>query len=307
MHDHGSHSHGLKEEGFSNKKRFGFVIFFNIIITIAEYIGGVLSGSLALISDAGHNLSDVLSLILGYAGERVSEIKPDRRFSFGLKRFEVLIALVNAMSLLLIGIYIVYEAVYRYLNPMEINPAIMVPVAFIGLLGNVLSIIIINRNKNSNLNMRAAFLHLLYDAISSIAVIITGIVLFFSKLVILDLVISIIIVFMIVWSSLDVLKESLRIFLQGTPKGIDADEVYRAILAIDGVRTVHGLHIWSVSSTEIFLSCHICIDGDPENINTDTIIRGVNSMLELTFGISHTTLQIENTELCTIGNDLCCR
>lgn len=307
MHDHRKHSHGVKEDGFSNKKRFGFVIFFNIIITITEYIGGLLSGSLALISDAGHNLSDVLSLILGYAGERVSEIKPDRRFSFGLKRFEVLIALVNAMSLLLIGIYIVYEAVYRYLNPMEINPGIMVPVACVGLLGNVLSIIIINRNKNSNLNMRAAFLHLLYDAISSIAVIITGIVLFFSELVIIDLMISIIIVLMIVWSSLDVLKESLRIFLQGTPRGIDADEVYRAILATDGVRTVHGLHIWSVSSTEIFLSCHICVDGEPENINTDTIIRDVNAMLEHDFEIAHTALQIENTDLCVLNEGACCR
>jgi cobalt-zinc-cadmium efflux system protein len=307
MLDHGAHSHEIRGEGFSNKKRFGFVIFFNIIITIAEYIGGILSGSLALISDAGHNLSDVLSLILGYAGERVSEIKPDKRFSFGLKRFEVLIALVNALSLLVIGIYIVYEAVSRYLNPMEIDPGIMVPVAFIGLLGNVFSIIIINRSKNSNLNMQAAFLHLLYDAISSIAVIITGIVLFFSNLIILDLIVSIIIVLMIVWSSLDVLKESLRIFLQGTPKDIDADEVYRAILAVDGVRTVHGLHIWSVSSTEVFLSCHICIDGNPENINTDTIIRGVNSMLEHEYGISHTTLQIENTELCTIEDGLCCR
>jgi cobalt-zinc-cadmium efflux system protein len=307
MLDHGTHSHEMRGEGFSNKKRFGFVIFFNIIVTIAEYIGGILSGSLALISDAGHNLSDVLSLILGYAGERVSEIKPDKRFSFGLKRFEVLIALVNALSLLAIGIYIVYEAVSRYLNPLDIVPGIMVPVAFIGLLGNVFSIIIINRKKNSNLNMRAAFLHLLYDAISSIAVIITGIVLLFSNLIILDLIVSIIIVLMIVWSSLDVFKESLRIFLQGTPKDIDADEVFRAILAVDGVRTVHGLHIWSVSSTEIFLSCHICIDGNPENIDTDTIIRDVNSMLEHEYGISHTTLQIENTELCTIKDGLCCR
>jgi cobalt-zinc-cadmium efflux system protein len=307
MLDHGAHSHEIRGEGFSNKKRFGFVIILNIIITITEYIGGILSGSLALISDAGHNLSDVLSLILGYAGERVSEIKPDKRFSFGLKRFEVLIALVNALSLLVIGIYIVYEAVSRYLNPMEIDPGIMVPVASIGLMGNVFSIIIINRNKNSNLNMRAAFLHLLYDAISSIAVIITGIVLFFSNLIILDLIVSIIIVLMIVWSSLDVLKESLRIFLQGTPKDIDADEVYRAILAVDGVRTVHGLHIWSVSSTEVFLSCHICIDGNPEKINTDTIIRDVNLMLEHEYGISHTTLQVENTELCTIEDGLCCR
>lgn len=302
-HDHAHHHH---HEGFSSKRRLGIVVFLNCIITVAEYIGGVLSGSLALISDAGHNFSDVLSLILGYAGERVSEVKPDKKYSFGLKRFEVLIALVNALSLVVIAIYIVYEAIERYLHPQVVDPHIMLPIAVIGFLGNLFSILVLNKKKGSSLNIRAAFLHLLYDAVSSLAVIMTGIILLFYNLVILDLIISVIIVFMIIWSSIDILKESLRIFLQGTPRDIDSDDVYRHILALDSVESIHGLHIWSVSSSEVFLSCHICLNKKVPGLRADHVIEDVNTMLEEHFGISHTALQVERNSTCN-GDGVCCR
>ncbi len=137
-------------EGAGGRKLL-LVILFNAIITAAEYAGGVLSGSLALISDAGHNLADVLSLALGYAGERVSREGPSRRYTFGLKRFEVLVALVNALSLVAIGLYIIYEAVERYMNPVPVDPSIMLPVALVGLAGNVFSILVLNRSRNDNL------------------------------------------------------------------------------------------------------------------------------------------------------------
>jgi len=302
--NHEHHFH-YRDDAALPRRKLSVVIFLNAVITIAEYIGGVLSGSLALISDAGHNLSDVLSLILAYAGERVSAMRPGRRFSFGLKRFEVLIALINAISLLIIGMYIVYEAMQRYMHPPNIVPGIMIPVAIIGLLGNLISMLIISRGKNANLNMRAAFLHLLYDALSSVAVLVTGVLLLFVDLVVLDLVTSIVIVMMIVWSSLGVLQESLRIFLQGTPKGITADEVYRSILSVEGVGSVHGLHIWSVSSTEPFLSCHICVDRSTETVDTDHLIREVNALLQQRYGIAHTALQVENVEFCNANT--CCR
>jgi len=305
-HDHSSHKNKIDKPGMSSKKIL-LVIFFNIIITVAEYIGGIISGSLALISDAGHNFSDVLSLLLGLMGERVSAQRPNSRFSFGLKRFEVLVAFINSISLILIGGYIVYEAVVRYLNPVQINPMIMLPVAVIGLAGNVLSIFFLNSERDSNLNLRAAFLHLLYDAISSIAVISVGIILLFSDMKFLDLAVSFIIAFMIVWSSMDIIRESLRIFLQGTPKGINPDEVYKSILCVMDVASVHGLHIWSINSTENFLSCHICIDRNPDNVDTDSIINGVNNILEQKFKITHTTIQVENTNLCGLQNGNCCR
>ncbi len=308
-HDHGhhNHTHSHEHQNITNKKKLVIVIFFNIVITLAEYIGGIISGSLALISDAWHNLSDVLSLMLGYAGEKVSETDPNKKYSFGLKRFEVLIALINALSLVVIAIYIVYEAVIRFINPVPINVSIMIPVAIIGLLGNIFSVITLLKNKDSNLNIKAAFLHLMYDAISSVAVIAAGIVLYFTTIVWIDLAVSIIIVIMMIWSSTDIIKESLRIFLQGTPLKIDADEVNKSIQTIAGVGSLHGLHIWSISSSEIFLSCHICIDQSIQNIDSDQVIKKVNSMLEDKYGITHTTVQIENNAICNINSGKCCR
>lgn len=304
-HSHNAHGHDHKH--IINKKKLVIVIGFNVAITLAEYIGGIISGSLALISDAWHNLSDVLSLMLGYAGEKVSETDSNKRYSFGLKRFEVLIALINALSLAGIGIYIVYEAVIRFLNPVPIDVSVMIPIAVIALFGNVFSIIVLAKNKENNLNIKAAFLHLLYDAVSSVAVIIAGIFLFFFQLAWIDLAASIVIVVMIIWSSMDIIKESFRIFLQGTPLKIDADEVNDSIRNVKGVGSVHGLHIWSISSSEIFLSCHVCVDRSLGNINSDNIIKSVNSMLEEKYGITHTTLQIENFEICSNEPGSCCR
>ncbi|MBN2160916.1 MAG: cation transporter [Spirochaetes bacterium] len=297
----GSHNHG-PETG----RRLVYVILFNILITAAEFIGGVLSGSLALISDAGHNLSDVLSLVLGYAGEKVSGKKPDSVFSFGMKRFEVIVALANALSLLGIAFYIAYEAAHRYSNPIPIDVRVMLPVALIGLSGNLISMLLLMKKRHATLNMKAAYLHLFYDTISSIAVIGAGIILFFTGMVLVDLVISLVIVFMIAGSSLSIIRESLRIFLQGTPSHINADEVYRELLGIAQVGSVHGLHIWSINSTEVFLSCHICVSEETGEANTDEIIRNVNAMLERKYGISHTTIQVENIRICS-DSKTCCR
>ena len=302
-HDHG-HGYGHHHGAPTSKLRLLVVIIFNVIITLAEFIGGVASGSLALISDAWHNFSDVLALMLGYAGEKVSEKEGSKHYTFGLKRFEVLIALINALSLLGIGIYIVYEAVERFINPSPINISVMIPVAVIGLLGNAFSIFVLAKNKEDSLNMKAAFVHLLYDTISSIAVIGAGVLIYFTNLLWIDLLISLVIVVMMVLSSMSIIKESLRIFLQGAPEKMDPEDVYDTLVALDYVESIHGLHIWSVSSTEIFLSCHICIG--EKNDNGDLVIQEINSVLKDIYGINHTTLQIENKQLCDIGEGKCC-
>jgi cobalt-zinc-cadmium efflux system protein len=300
---HARHGHGPGSRG----RTLGLVILFNSVITAAEYAGGVVSGSLALISDAGHNLSDVLSLLLGLAGERVSGRTPSARYSFGLKRFEVLVALVNALTLVAIGAYIVYESVMRYLNPVSVDTSVMLPVACVGLAGNVFSILLLHRRRGENLNMRAAFLHLFYDAVSSVAVIAVGITLIFSPgLLVLDIVVSLVIAVMIVWSSMDIIRESLRIFLQGTPDHIKPDAIHERIMGIPGVDGVHGLHVWSVSSSEVFLSCHVCLGGN-DGTDADALIRAVNEMLAAEFGITHTTIQVERRLICDVGNGTCCR
>ncbi len=299
-HNHGGHIHE-SGEGF----KFLMVILLNAIITAAEFIGGVLSGSLALISDAGHNLSDVLSLVLGYAGEKISRGKRTELYTFGMKRFEVFIASVNALTLVLIGLYIFYEAVERFRNPVPVEFSIMLPVALVGLAGNVISMLFLGHGEDKSINFRAAFLHMLFDAVSSVAVIIAAVIIYFTSNYWVDIVISFFIAVMIIWSSFGILREAFRIFLQGVPGNIDSAEVYEEILKISRVESLHGLHIWSINSKEVFLSCHICLDAGSEGFSDETIIK-INSMLEERFMIEHTTIQVESVNFCGEHNGVCC-
>ena len=306
-HHHHRHHHNeghACEHAHSRKKRLGLTIAFNIVITVAEFAGGLLSGSLALLSDAAHNLSDVLALLFGYLGEKASERRPDLDYSFGLKRFEVITAVINALALCGVGIFILIEAYQRWQSPVEVNLRVMLPIAVIGLAGNLLSIMVLGRHDTS-INVRAAFLHLLYDTVSSVAVIATGIAMHFTKAAWLDPVISVIIVIMIGVSSFEILLEALRIILQVAPKHVDTRAVHRSILESAGAADVHGLHIWSVNSSEIFLSCHVCMDADPGSVEGDSIITRLNDMLKKRFGISHTTIQIEAGRFC-VDHHCCC-
>lgn len=301
-HSHHSHAHAHSEEAKGG--RLFAVILLNVVITVAEFTAGLLSGSLALVSDAGHNLSDVLALILGYAGEKATERKPTARFSFGFRRAEVLIALVNALSLVAIGAFVIVEAVARFRNPSPIDATLMLPVACIGLFGNLFSMLILRHERERNLNLRAAFLHLAFDTLSSVAVVGVGIVVFFRPWLWLDLIVSLLIVVMMVWSSIGIIGESLRILLQAAPDSIDPERVRAVILGQEGVGEVHGLHIWSVNSNEIFLSCHICLDGHAPA--SDRVIEAINDVLAQTFGIRHTTLQVETEPLCKGAETDCC-
>ena len=310
VHDHpdgkpiisGGHHHDHR--GFGSGGRFLLVIIFNMIITAAEYIGGLLSGSLALISDAGHNFSDVLALCLGYAGEKISGRDKTGAYTFGYKRFEVLAALINALTLVVIGIYIFYESVKRFLNPAPVDFSIMLPVAVIGLLGNIIPIFVLRGGEHS-INIRAAFLHLLFDAVSSVAVIFAAVLIYFTSNYWIDIVISFFIAVMIIWSAMGILKESFRIFFQGVPGHLDTDEIYREIMKVEGVESIHGLHVWSINSREVFLSCHIILEGDFPGIS-DSVIQGVNYILLHKFGIDHTTIQVEVGDFCGGQRGECC-
>jgi len=278
-----------------NHEKIGWTIILNIIITLAEYIGGMISGSLALLSDAGHNLSDVTALILSYFGEKISDKKTNKKHSFGFKRVEVFTALINALVLWAISVYIIIEAINRFGQIQPISLGIMIGVGSIGLFGNIFSVMILNKEKGKNLNMKAAYLHLFYDAISAVGVIITGIIIYYTHFYVLDIIMSIIISLMIFWGGLSVIKSSLHIFMQGVPEGIDFDKVKDKIKKIKNVKTVHDLHLWAIDSNEIRLSCHVCVE---KVKNSDDIINDINKLLLKDFNISHTTIQLENNDLC---------
>jgi cobalt-zinc-cadmium efflux system protein len=280
-----------------NVKNIGWAILINIGITLAEVIGGTLSGSLALLSDAGHNLSDVISLGLSFLGEKLSNRKATRRHTFGLKRTEIFTALINSLSLVGIAFFIVMEALKRISSPPELSLGLMLGVATIGLFGNLFSMVILGK-KESNLNVKAAYLHLFYDAISSVAVIGSGLLIFLTGWVILDLAVSLLIAGLVLWSGLGVIKRTIHIFMQGVPEHLEFDRILQDILGVPGVNSVHGLHIWSIDSTDVFLSCHVCTAESDGKGDTDRMIQNINEMLQQNHRIHHTVIQAETRNLC---------
>jgi cobalt-zinc-cadmium efflux system protein len=289
-----------------NGKNIGWVVLFNLAISLAEYIGGAFSGSLALISDAGHNFSDVLSLILSYFGEYFSRKKATKKHSFGLKRTEVAAAFINAVALCGFGIIIIGEAVRRFSHQGAISLSIMLPVAVIGLTGNILSVLVLRHSRDKNLNIRSAYLHLFYDALSSVFVIIASVAIAVTHWFAFDLIASFVIALLMIWSGLSVLKDALHIFMQGVPKGIDFDDVLNAIQSVKGVESLHDLHIWSVSSEHVFLSCHVCVSQEKHSGEINELVRNINMLLEERYSITHSAIQIECPGMCRNGA-VCCK
>ena len=299
-------THTHPNEHNNGRNHIGWVILFNIAITVAEYIGGVLSGSLALISDAGHNFSDVLSLALSHWGEVISRKKATKLHSFGLKRAEVAVAVINAVSLCSLGVIIIAEAIRRLGNQQEISLKVMLPVAIIGLAGNFASVLILRSSRDKNLNIHSAYLHLFYDALSSLFVIVASIAIAFTHWFVLDLVASLVIACLMIWSGFKVLWEALHIFMQGVPKDIDFDEVLNAIVSLKGIESVHDLHIWSIDSKEAFLSCHACVPQDSTSADINDLVGKINVILEERFNITHSAIQFEHSGMCE-SEVVCCK
>jgi len=304
VHSH-DHTHAHAPAGTSGR-RLLWTMVFNLVITAAEFVGGLMSGYLALLADAVHNLSDVASLGLAWLGARGSEMPPTKRSTYGHGRIEVMTAFVSAVSLVVIAVFILSEAYDRLINPQPIHsPGLFITVAVIGLLGNVVSIWLLNSEKGKSLNMKTAFLHMFYDALSSIAVIVGGIVMLLTGWYLLDVILSTLIALMIVWSSWLVIKEAVLILLEAVPPGIDFDAVHKALLTVPDVCDVHDLHIWSLSSKAIALSCHVLVD-ESDLAGGQVVIDKINALLRERFGIGHGTIQLE-TGSCVRADDILCR
>jgi len=283
MHDHPKNS----------KKVIGAIIF-NLAISITAYVGGIVSGSLALISEAGHNLTDVLALGIGYAGERLGERPSNKKHSFGYKRAEVLAALINAIALIVIAIFIIVEAVHRWSAQTPVGLTMLFIFGAVGLVGNVASIWLLHEDAEKTLNRKAMYLHLFYDVLSSIAVIISGIVIWLTGTYYIDLIVSIAISAFMLWNSLTLLRTVTHLIMQGVPDGVDMDAIRADILSIPHVNDVHTLHVWGINSEENILSCHLCT----QSKDTDAIIKDVNALMKKKHGIAHTTIQVERQALC---------
>jgi cobalt-zinc-cadmium efflux system protein len=289
-HDHG-HAHDHATESFG--KAFAIGIGLNLGFVIVEAVFGFAANSMALLSDAGHNLSDVLGLVIAWAGGTLAQRGSSPRFTYGLKKASILAALVNALFLLVAVGGIGAEAIRRLFHTSATEGGIVSIVAAVGIVVNGITALLFMRGQH-DINIRGAFLHMAADALVSLAVAIAGLVILWTGQQWVDPAMSLAVAIVILWGSFGLLKESMWMSLAGVPAGIDADEVEEALGEIDGVETVHDLHIWPLSTTETALTAHLVAPHIP---STDALLRDARKMLHDRFAIGHCTLQIERTHL----------
>ncbi len=273
-----------------------------ILFVVVELIAGFRAGSLALISDAGHNFTDALSLVLAAIGLYLQSRPADSVKTYGYHRAGVLTAFVNALTLVGISVFIFYEAWQRFFSPRPVHEWTMfwVALAAVALNGGVMWGL--HRDKDHDLNIRAAFMHMLGDAVSSMAIVAGALIIHFTGLNVIDPVLSVVIGAFIIWTAWDIIKESLNVLLEGLPRGLELAEVTAALQRIDGVIDVHDLHIWSLGSSAHALSCHILIEDMPTS-ESNSILQRINDLL-CKFHIHHTTVQFEHTK-CALSDAPC--
>lgn len=276
------------------------VVLFNLAISLAEVIGGILSGSLSLISDAIHNLSDTVSITLSYISIKISEKPKSKTKTYGYKRANILSAFINSASLIGIAVYLVVEAVRKFMKPTPITGNIVIIVAVIGLLGNLFSVLILKRSSKENINIRSSYLHLISDALSSLAVIVSGIIIKFTSIYWVDPILTIFINIVILKSSYSVLKESINILMQGTPLNMDIDVINNELSKIEGIKGTHHIHVWRLDEKNTILEGHMMVDDMPIS-QSKGISDRIQHLLEQRFGINHIVIQFENVE-CKDGN-----
>ncbi|MBW2568071.1 MAG: cation transporter [Deltaproteobacteria bacterium] len=275
----------------------------NFIIPVAQVIGGLLANSIALISDAAHNFSDFAAVLISYVAFRVGRKGASPENTFGYRRAEVMAALINGAILVGASIFIVYEAVIRFLHPKPVIGGIVMILAGVGILGNGFSAWLLHRDSKDNLNIRGAFLHMMGDLLTSVVVLISGVILIFKPWYWLDPLLSLLIVVFILKNCWDIIKEATAVLMNATPKGIDIQKIKDFIENIPEVCAVHYLHVWKVSSAGIAFSCHVEID-DQLVSQTEVLAEKIRHELYHRFGIDHPILQFETVQ-CGNGGLLC--
>ena len=299
MHSYG-HSHG-------HSHATGSILRWSLGATTAfvlvELIAGLQAHSLALLSDAGHNFTDALALGLAWAGFYLQSKPADETKTYGYHRAGVLAAFVNALALVALSGWILYESALRLRAPERVNAELMMAVAGLGLLLNGSIMLALRAASRNDINIRSAFVHMLGAALGSIAIVVGAAAIRYTGWVRVDPSLSILIALLIVWTAWDIIRESLNILLEGLPRGIRLAAVEQAMGSVQGVLGVHDLHIWSLGSSTHALSCHVLIEDVPPS-ESDTILHSLCALLEQRFGIAHTTVQFEHVS-CAISENGC--
>lgn len=289
-HEHGHHHHHHGED--QTEGRLWISIFLNLTITLAEFIGGLISGSLSLLSDALHNLNDTTSLGISLFARKVSKKEANQQKTFGYKRAEIIGAFINLITLVIIALFLVKEGVERFYNPQPIDGFVMFVVAIIGLLGNVITALLLYRSSKENINIRSAYIHIMSDALSSVGVIVAGWLILQYQVYVVDTILTLLIAGYILWQSYYMLRKTIDILMESTPRELELDEVTKAMQQVDGVREVHHLHVWRLDEQNILLESHVVIDESDVN-HMEAIKSSLKELLEKRFDIHHSTLEFE--------------
>lgn len=282
---HGNHFH-------KNRRALKWAIVITAGVMGIEFGGGLWANSLALLSDAGHMLTDLLSLLLSLFALQLATRPPSSTKTFGFYRMEILAALINGCALILISFYIFYEAFHRLQAAVSVESNVMILVALLGLGANGAAGLFLRRQSHENLNLRGAYLHILSDALSSVGVVGGGILIKFTKWYLIDPIISVGICVIILRGAFLLVREAVNILLEAVPKDINLHKVQEALKAIPGVKDLHHLHVWTISSGMHALSAHILV-GNMETKSTDQILKEINQTLQEKFQIAHSTIQFE--------------
>ncbi len=284
-----SHSHPTLQ-----RKNLLISIILNVVITTFQIIGGIISGSLALISDAVHNFSDVISLIISYTANLLSRKKKQTLHqTFGFKRAEIIAAFINAVSLIVIAIFLGIEAIKRFYAPQIIDSDLVIWLALLGIAVNGFSVLLLKKDAKSNLNMKAAYLHLFTDMLTSIAVLFGGLIMKYYEIFWVDALLTLIISLYLIYLSWSVLMESLKILMLFAPKHIKIDSVIGAVLKIKGIRNIHHVHIWQLNEYDCHFEAHLEFKRDLKLSEFDKICESVEELLAKKFKINHCNLQPE--------------
>jgi cobalt-zinc-cadmium efflux system protein len=297
-HDHGSHSsHNSHTHAEVGDRKMLWAVVVNMLLTVAQITGGLFAGSLSLIADALHNFSDAASLGIALAARRIARRPSDNDMTFGYVRAEIVAALINYTTLILVGLYLVYEAILRFIDPQPVAGWLIVIVASVALVVDVVTALLTYRLSQQSMNVRAAFLHNVADALGSVGVIVAGTLIIVFDWRIVDPIVTLAIAGYILWQAFVEIGGAVRILMMGTPPDVAVDDLVATLLGVPGVSGVHHLHVWAIDEGATALEAHIVV----ENERGEPVKAAVKQLLRERFGIDHSTIELETPETCCEG------
>lgn len=291
-HSH-SHNHSHSSHPTLRGKNLLISILLNILITVSQIIGGLVSGSLSLLSDALHNFSDVLSLVVSYAATLLAKKEASINRTFGYKRAEILAAFVNASTLIIIAVLLIIEAVKRFQDPQEIESDLVIWLSLLGILANGFSVLLLRKDAELNMNMRSAYLHLITDMLASVAVLIGGLAMKFYQVYWIDALLTVAIALYLIFVGYDLLKESFKVLMLFTPGDIHVKDIVNRLNAIGCIKNTHHVHVWQLNEDEVHLEAHIDFHEDLNLSQFDVILNEIEEILQHEFHINHVNIQPE--------------